>query len=267
MARPNSEAGFTLVELLIVATVLAFTMAAVFGIYQVTQRSILFSAAGEEAQVSTRAVLDRIIFDLRMINNGRTVWPNAITAATTASITFLSDIDNDTLTAAGVDATTTALADVGANQVPVSSTAGFSAGEQLFILDNPVSETRAITGIGGNNLTLGTALTNWYSSGSIVRSAETVYYAWDQNPLGGNLCRSVGAACTFTDADIIATGVTNFQLTYLNSTGGTIANTATQPNRDLIRAIQVSISVLSRSGDQVVTRTMAATVRPRNLAE
>jgi prepilin-type N-terminal cleavage/methylation domain-containing protein len=257
--RHARESGYTLAELLIVIAVLGFVMAAVLGIYQTTQQSYLFATAGEDAQLTARAVLDRVVSEFRMINNGRTVSTGAITAATATSITFLADINNDTLTSSGADATLAALANAGATTVQASSASGFSVGELLYIADGAIRETQSITAVSGTTLTLGAGLGTSYPTGSIVRSVETVTYSLD----AGNLTRTVGGS----GAQTIASGVPTFQITYWAGSipPVQITDVTSQGNRDSVREIRVQLTVSSTSGDQTVQRTMQASVRPRNL--
>jgi prepilin-type N-terminal cleavage/methylation domain-containing protein len=271
--RRPAQAGFTLVELLIVAAVLGFALAAVFGIYQVTQRTALFARSGEDAQSSARALLDRMAADLRMMNAARPIPapPSAptgfVTAATATSITFLGDIDSDTLDASRNDATLTALAAEGATTVQVSSAAGFAVGESLYLEDGTVEATVPITGVSGTTLTLAAGLGTWYPAGAIARSVESVTWAWD--PASGAVCRRVGGACTppFAADLVVATGVTDFQITYFDAGGNVISVAAlgTQAGRDSIRRVGVAVTVTVGEGDQMVSRRMEIQVRPRSL--
>ena len=264
MRRLKTEAGFSLIELVVVVAILGIVLAAVLGMLQGTQRVILFASAGEDAQVTARAALNQLATDLRLINRGGPTSAGAITAASATSITFLSDIDNDTQDGAGNNATLTALANIGATTVQVNSATGFSVGELLSIADGPVAETHPITAIAGTTLTLGAGLTASYPVGSIVRSVETVSYTWDLATR--TLCRNVGGACIapFPNILLIATDVTGFQLTYFDSAGAVIPNPTTQAARDAIREVRVQLTSLAQSGDQTVSRIMAVTVRPRN---
>jgi prepilin-type N-terminal cleavage/methylation domain-containing protein len=257
--RQTPEGGYTLAELLIVLAILGFVMAAVLGIYQTTQQSYLFATAGEDAQLTARAVLDRIVSEFRMINNGRVAPEGAITQATASSITFLADVNNDTLTLAGAEATFAVAASGGATSVQVSSGSGFSAGELLSITDGAIRETQTITAVSGATLSLGPGLSQSYPVTSFVRSVETVAYSLS----GGALTREVGGG----GAQPIASGVLTFQLTYWDGSipPVQITDVSTQANRDTIREIRVQLTVSSKSGDQTIQRTMQATVRPRNL--
>jgi len=260
------EAGFSLAELVVVVAILGFVMAAIVGIYLVTQRSTLVAGAAEDAQVLARAVLDQVASDLRLINSSRSTATGAITAATAASITFLGDIDSSTIIG-GNEATLAATAGQGDTSVGVTSSAGFSVGDQLFVEDGPVYENQPIIGIAGNTLTLGGGLSTWYARGSIMRSVKTVTFTWDAAT--GTLCRNANGPCLapFAPNLVIASGVMNFQLTYWSgaSPPSQILALTTQATRDTVRQIRAQITTQSRVGDQTVRRAMAIAAKPRNL--
>lgn len=263
MTRLKTEEGFTLAELLIVAAILGLVMAAIVGIYQMTQRSILFASAGEDAQVAARAVLDRLATDLRLINAGRSTTAGAITAASATSMTFRADIDNDTLDGAGNEPTLSALVNTGATTVQLTSTGGFSAGELLTVADGPISETQSIIAVSGNSVTLAAGLSTWYPAGSVARSVETVTYTYTPTPTGGTLTQTAGGG----PPQILADNLQALQFTYWDGSTppAPITDLTTQGNRDQIREIRVQSTTRSQSGDQTVSRTMSVSVRPRNL--
>lgn len=269
--RGGGQAGFTLVEMLVVIAILGFAMAAVVGLYQTTQRTTSFALAGEDAQTSTRAALDLIVSDLRLINASRSlpIPPTSpsgfIAAANATSMTFLGDINQDTLDAARNDATITAFADVGATTVTVSSATGFAPGKVLYIADGSIDENITITNVAGTALTLAApGLVNWYSANSIVRSVESVTWAWD--PGTQSLCRNVGGGCTapFSNDLTVASNVTTFQLKYFKADGTELTNPV-GTTLDDIRRIRVSMTVQVGAGDQRVARLMEVDVKPRSL--
>lgn len=294
MRQLKSETGFTLIELLIVTAILGVTMAAVLGIYQVTQRSTFFATAGEDAQVVVRAVLDRVTADLQLLNAGNATSTGAITVATpnatATTFEFLAPVRQvaenlldvgDTLDSSGNFITVAAYAAVDAPSITVNNASVISCGTTITIADGPISEARELapgtatnanackSGTGNNTLALTTKLTTYYPIGSFVRSVETVSYRWDGPPPpagtgSGKLCRSVGSACPtsglYSDPQLLAENVTKFQLTFLDSANPPNSTT----DLGLIRAVRVEVSVASKSGDQTVSRTMRVTVRPRN---
>jgi hypothetical protein len=250
---------------------MGFTLAAVVGIYQVTQRSTYFAVAGEDAQMSARALVDRIAVDLRLVNAGRPMAgapAGFITAATATAVAFRGDAETDTLDASRNDARLSAAASAGATSVALTSASGFSVGEMLYIADGTIEENQAITGVSGTTLTLAAGLGTWYPvETTIVRSVETVTWAWDAG--SGTVCRRVNAACTapFPADAIVAAGVTGFQVTYFDAGGTAIApgSLGTQAARDTIRRIGVAATVRLGRGDQQVSRRMEIEIRPRSL--
>ncbi len=279
MAKSKAEAGFTLPEVLVVTAILGIVMSAVVGTYQVTQRSVLYASAGEDAQLTARVVLEWLTADLRLTNAGRPTASGAITAASATSITFLGDIANATLDpTTGNDATLTCAAAAGATQVVagstcpaaagtilVSSLTGFSVNRLFSIADGPIAETQAITVVTTApppTVTLGAGLAYAYSAGSIVRSVETVTYTYTATATGGTLTRTVD-----TTTDTLADNIVAFQLTYWDGSMPPvqIVDTSTQANRDQIREIRVQVAVQGQVGGQIVGRGIAPAVRPRNL--
>ncbi|PYM04400.1 MAG: hypothetical protein DMD82_14535 [Candidatus Rokuibacteriota bacterium] len=273
--RHAHEAGFTLAELLVTIAVLGLIMAAVLGIYTVTQRSTSIGTAAEDAQVVTRVTLETIVTDLQLINAGRPTSAGAITTATATSLTLLGDVDNDTLDATGNNATVnTTDAAAGATQVHVSSTQGFSVNElvslQYFgtpklMSSGAISETQQIASITGPILAFvppGKLSNSYPKDVSIVRSVETVTYNYT-NVAGGTLTRTIGALAP----DTLATNCPTFQLTYWQGSvpSAQILNPSTQALRDQIKEIRISLACRAQSGDQTAVRTMTTTVRPRNL--
>src|SRR3989442_538834 len=149
VARAKGDAGFTLIELMVAVAIMGLVMTAILALFLVTQRSIFFATAGADAQEAARAVLDRLVAALRLINAGRPTPGGAITAASATSITSLADIDNDPIDASGNDATLAVTANAGATTVNVSSATGFSVGEILSIADGSTAETQSITNVSG----------------------------------------------------------------------------------------------------------------------
>ena len=275
--RHAHDAGFTLAELLVTIAVLGLIMAAVLGIYTVTQRSTFVGTAAEDAQVVTRVTLEKIVTDLQLINAGRPTSAGAILTATSTSLTLLGDVDNDTLDAGGNNATLTKDLGTADGKAMVSSTQGFAVGELLSVQyfgtpklmsSGAISETRQITSISGPNVFFALpALSNSYPKvGSIVRSVETVAYDYT-NVAGGTLTRTMVGVIPALLPDTLATNCPTFQLTYWQGSvpAVQIPNPNTQALRNQIKEIRISLACRAQSGDQTALRTMTATVRPRNL--
>jgi len=254
------ENGYTLAELLIVIAILGMVAAAVAGVYQVSLQAYTRATSLEDAQLGARAGLDRMSTELRLIGaywTGADGAGDAITAATPTSITFLADVDRDTVNN-GVETTVSAAATLTA--VPVSGAAdafnvysSSALNDYVYIVNGATREVRQIAGVAGTIITLATALTNIYPAGSIVRSVETVTYAFDAT--ANTLTRSVGGS----GADTILDNVTDLSLTYFDANGASLGSS---PTVTLIREIQISLTTRGSDGS---ARTMTSRVRPRNL--
>jgi len=263
------DAGYTLAELLVVTALVGLLMGAVFGVYEISQRQYGIASAGEEALLFARTALERIASDLRMAGAGWTRSQGVILVASSTTITFLGDINGDTLDSRGFDATLAADAPHGATLLLLSSGRGFSVhdddndfpGEFLQIADGAVQENRVIAAVAGRTLTLAAGLSTRYPAGSSVRSVETVTYSLDAT---GVLRRTVGGS----GAQPFASHVQSFTLTYWD--GGDPPRSfipASQADRDAIRQITVKLTVLVPSGGSSIARTIESSVRPRNLLQ
>lgn len=265
MSRVGKNAGYTLVELLIVVAILGLIALAIGGVYQVSVQAYTRSASLEDAQLGARAGLARMITELRLIGafwNGATGAGTAITATTATSITFMADVNGDTVIN-GAETTTTAAIASGSTAVVVNASATNVASsfnvyqtaalnDYLYIANGAMREVSQISGVSGSTLTLATALANSYPTTGIVRSVETVTYNFDAGT--GSLTRSVGGS----GAAAIVDNVTGLTLTYFDA-NGTLLNPVTLA---LIREIQISLTTQGSDGSR---RTMTSRVRPRNL--
>ena len=259
MGTLTSDSGYSLAELLVATATAGLLMAGVFGVYQASQQSYGVASAQEEALIFGRAALDRMASDLRTLGAGWAKPGGAILSASPTNITFLADVNGDTLDSQGVDATLAENAPSGATVVLLSSGRGFSPWEFLQVADGAVMENRLVTQVAGRTLTLESGLSTSYPAGSIVRSVETVSYALDA---GGTLRRTVGGS----GAQPLAYGVRSLALRYWDDGDPPreIVPT-TQADRDGIRQITVKLTVALPGGGSSPARTIEASVRPRNL--
>ena len=261
MEPRRPDAGYSLAELLVATALVGLLMGAVFGVYEISQRQYGIASAGEEALLFARTALERIASDLRMAGAGWTRSDGIFLAASSTTISFLGDINGDTLDSRERDATLDADAPLGATTVRVSSGEGFSKGDFLQIADGAIQENRLITAVAGRSLTLAAGLSTHYPAGSSVRSVETVTYSLDT---GGILRRTVGGS----RAQPFANRVQSFTLTYWDGSDPPVPLIpASQADRDRIRQITVKLTVLVPSGGSSVARTIESSVRPRNLLE
>jgi len=263
MSRKAGDAGYTLVELLIVIAILGMVAAAIVGVYEVSVQAYVRSASLEDAQLGARAGLERMITELRLVGAfwaGATGAGTAITAATGTSITFMADVNGDTvsgdeMTVSSNPNSTTVVVGGTATQVVnafnIYQTAALN--DHLYIASGATREVSRLSGVSGSTLTLATALTKSYPPGSLVRSVEQVTYTL--NAATGSLTRSVGGSGAFAIVDNVA-GLT---LTYFDANGTLLGQPVTLA---LIREIQISLTTQGNDGSR---RTMTSRVRPRNL--
>ena len=255
VSRLRGEGGYTLTELLVVCAIFGMIAGASLGLYRVAQQTYTTSYSLVEAQSEARAAIDRMVADLRLAGSfvkGATNAPASVTSASSTAITFLADIDGDTL-ASGAEATASSAS---GTSVTVSSATGFSATaneEYLYIGSGITREVRLISSISGTTLTLSASLTgdfsssNCASSACIVRSVESI--AWTYS--SGTLTRQVGS----TTAETITSNISSFALTYYDSSNNTTTTAAS------IRRIKVNLTVGSGS----TKRTMEVEVLPVSL--
>lgn len=258
MARSAGEKGFTLAELLVALAIFGMVCAAIFGIYLATMQSYTRAVSLQDAQVGARYGLDRMATELRLAGSywtGPLGGGAGLTAANATSVSFRGDIDGDTVNG-NVETTSVGTTNPGLT-VSVTGTAAqvaaaFGANESLYIADGAGREVRAITSVAATIITLAPALVNTYSAGSIVRSVESVTYAFDA--AAQTLTRSVGGGA----ADPIVGNVTGLALTYVDTSG----NVLNQPvNAALVEEIEITLTTQGNDGS---ARIMTSRVRLRN---
>ncbi len=262
MRRHTKAEGYTLVELLIVMAIVGMVAAAIFGVHQVSQDIYTRATALEDAQLGSRAGLDRMASELRLIGaywSGAAGAGPAITAATATSISFQADVDADTLNVAGQEITLTAPAVSGNTSILVNRTTGssgnaFKAGEWVHVANGAKREVKQIAADYTTGLTIPltptTPLTSSFPGSpqpATVRSVETITY-----DLNGTSLRRNG--------DGIVENVNGLTLTYFGATGNLLGS---PPDLAQIREIQMSLTTQGADGSR---RTMTSRVRTRNLS-
>jgi len=256
----RQEDGFSLAELMVVCAIVGIIAAGILGVSQVSLQSYLRANALENAQTGARAGLARMTADLRMLGScweGATGSGPTITAAAATSITFIGDVDGDTLDNNGNENTLAAAAVAGDTAITVTRSTGmngrpaFAVGAYACLKSGGAWEVRQITAVAGTTITLAVALATNFPAGSTVRSVQTVTYAL----VGTTLTRSVNGGA----AAVIANGVSGLTFTYLDGQNPPVV-TGVLGN---IRQIQVSITTTGANG---TVRVMNTTVRPRSLS-
>jgi hypothetical protein len=218
--------------------------------------------------------------ELRLIGSywvGASGAGNAITAATPTSITFMANV-NDNSVINGAEATPSPTTT--GNSVPLSITAG-QTGDAFKVYQNPADndyiyianggrrEVKQITDINGSTLTLASALSSPYSAaGSLVRDVKIITYT--RNASATSTCPTL-TCLTRTQggsgADPIVDNVSGLTFFYFLSNGVT-------PTTDpaLIREIQIDLTVCikrtpaaSCQDPDSSSRQMTTRVKPRSL--
>jgi prepilin-type N-terminal cleavage/methylation domain-containing protein len=254
--------GFTLAELLIVLAIAALIAAGLLGVHQTSLQAHARATALHEAQLGARAGLDRMATELRLIGAW---WTDAagpaILAAGPTSVTFMGDVNGDTVHD-GIETTTTAAVPAGTSRLSLTGAMDQIA-DSFNVYVNPAlndfvaitsgarREVAQVAALDGTTVVLATPLASAYPAASVVRSVERVTYAFD--PAKRKLTRSSGGS----GADTIVDDVVAVVLEYLD--GRHPPAPTTDPPR--IREIRVSVTVEASGGAR---RAVTSRVRLRN---
>jgi prepilin-type N-terminal cleavage/methylation domain-containing protein len=265
MRRHTKAEGYTLVELLIVVSIVGMVAAGILGVYQVSQGIHTRATALEDAQLGARSGLDRMAGEFRLIGSywiGASGAGNTITAASSNSITFRANVD-DSSVINGAEATASSFPAADSVVLSISATATADAfrvyvanpalNDYIYIANGGSREVKQITVITNSTLTLASALGSSYPIGSIVRDVKTITYA--RNAATNILTRTQGGS----GADPVVDNVVGLTFTYFDTAGGALG---TNPTLSAIREIQMSLTTQGADGSR---RTMTSRVRPRNL--
>ena len=256
--------GYSLVELLVVTAVVGVIAAATFGVFRTSQQVYRRASALEDAQLRARAGLALISGDLRLIGaywTGAAGGGPAIIDATPTSITFMADVNGDSISN-GVEMTTATVTRPGATTLTLGASAtrvgsAFNTytspalNDFVHVASGSRREVRQIASITGSTLTLTAPIGGNYPSGSPVRAVEKVTYAL--NPSTRGLTRSVGGS----GAQTFINQVSALAMTYFDG------HHPGAETSDLTRIREIRISVTTEADDGT-RRTMASRVRVRN---
>lgn len=258
--RGGNDEGFTALELLIAVAIATMVAAAILQIFQGSMMQVTHATSLEDAQSSARVGLDQMAAELRVIGayyNGISGAGNAITTATPTTLTFMADIDADTVSgtteATLTVASTATTLTVSQNPTAFNTYTPSTGNDYAYVANGSTREVRQVLSVAGSVVTLASALTNSYPATSIVRSVERVSYAFDAS--AKTLTRTVGGNA----ADTVLDNVTALTFAYFDSAGTGLAATPTNPSQ--IKEIRIDLTTQGTGGD---LRTMTSRVRLRN---
>ncbi|WP_337286360.1 type II secretion system protein [Candidatus Methylomirabilis sp.] len=297
MLKRGSQPGYTLVELLVTMAILGLVASAVAGVYQVSQQTYTRASSLEAAQVGARAGLDRMANELRLIGSywvGADDAGNAITAATSTSITFMANVDNVgalsvsngtevkvSTTASGTSVPLSISASDTADAFKVYTGSGSALNDWIYIANAGMREVKQIESISGSTLTLASALRSPYPvppdtnvQNVLVRDIKTITYA--RNATATSTCPALTCLTRKQggdNADPIVSNVSGLTFTYYGTTGSRLPLGQDQnpppcpapgpnPDPNLIREIRIDLKVRGADGSP---RCMITRVRPRSL--
>lgn len=260
MNRLKAEEGYSLAELVIAMAVTSMLFAAVWLVFDTSQKGYTRAAALEDAQAGARSGLDRMLSELRLAGGywvGVIGGGNGITAAAETSITFVADVDADTVSA-GVettlksDASADVTLDVSGVPTAFNTYTDTSLNDYAYVANGAAREVRQVSKVSGSTITLASALTSTYSKDSIVRSVETVTFGLDTKT--NSITRKLGGGT----AETLVDNVSALKLTYYDGSNPPVTTT------DLSQIREIAITLTTKGSDGSL-RTLTSRVRPRNL--
>lgn len=242
----RDERGFSFTELMVALLVSGMLMLATVGIYSNAMSLFLIESNRAEAQQAARVALS-LQEDLRLIGGGVPGAQAKITAASATAITFVGDTRGaSTLLSTAVNA--------GATTLSVNGTVGIYSGDTVNLINGATWQSVVAGAVTANSITVAPALTSAYPIGTQVGVPRTITYSY--NAATRTLSRDAGDGGGLL---AVATGVSNFQLTYYN------ANNVVDNTLASIRRISVTITTQSAMSLDQQSFTINSDVRPRNL--
>ncbi|HLK11172.1 MAG TPA: prepilin-type N-terminal cleavage/methylation domain-containing protein [Candidatus Binatia bacterium] len=216
-----SEAGFSLVELLVTVLIASVALAAAVSYYAYEAKQMRQSSLRIEAQQALRASLDAMARDIRLAGACLpTVGPFMAldgSAGATDSITVRAGVVQGVASCVQGGATTAINA--GDTTINVTQIVGFAPGQLILVapdvggeIVNGVSAVSGPNATGGGTITLSTGVVNSYVVGTgIYALDERVYWIDTTNPALPTLSLSVNRGPT----EAFAAGMIGLQFQYV----------------------------------------------------
>jgi len=277
--RPSgaSQAGYSLVELLVGLGVMAVAMATTTGLFVASRNFMMDQALQVETSQAVRASLDVMVRDLRLGGaclpiNGDFISIDGTNNSTTDEIITRTGLIRPDLSC--VVTSTSADAGQGAQSLSVEQTNGFSSGMRAYVRNtNATGEFFSITGVDSTNKTLqiSPGLSTAYGSASGVYAIDERRYLianWDSNnkALYMQLNNDPSSLMPF------AIGIEQLDIQYQLERNCPPCDMVSIPADDnewaIVKSIQLSLtarSQLKNWAGQYYRRTVTVDVKPRNL--
>lgn len=273
----QTQAGFSLVEILVAMVLMGIIMTAIFNLYLGTERNADTQDRIADVQQNVRFALDQVVRDIRMAGFAMPMADNAITAGPSAPtvlspFTMRTGSSSDKVLRVKADFTSPASAatvqtiTIDSDEVSVL----FAKDELARIIRRDTQQERIEGAVltftenpAGNAVKLKgfTAATEFKEGDMIVHTV-----AGATNPMefsywleGGELRRSINGG----PPRVLGQGISGFQLSYLFGREDEAAS-LDATTLDDVRAVRVTIIGEANTRDGVKSRTVSSVVQLRN---
>jgi type II secretory pathway pseudopilin PulG len=272
----RGNAGFSVVEILVAATVTSLTLGVLGAFFVASRGFVQQETLRVETTQALRATIDAVTRDLRLSGaclptNGQFVSLSGVNSGTLDQVTSRTGLLNTDLSC--VRTTLTAAASASDSRVTVASITGFAAGTRVYVRNpNGTGELFNISSISSSNMRLNKSgtLTQAYPIGSGVFAVDERSYAIDTttNPALPQLTVALSA----NTPTPFASGIESMNIQYQLERNCPTCDVVDLPANDAEWALvrQVLLNVTARSSvtgtkGQYVRVSHQIGVKPRNL--
>lgn len=233
----HDRRGFTVVELLISATIMVIVLLAIYLVQDASQATAVRGETQTNIQQNARVAVEAMARDLRMAGYGvpNVACPGTLTVIGTASrtsITFRADLRTTTTTL-------TAAAIIGATSLTVDSTTGLANLDTLYLTDGTNCEVATVQGKTATTITLAAGTAKAYAINSRAYRPKDITF----NVTGGQITRSEVNPGAAASASVLADKVsTQNVFSYYDASNNPIGadNPVTSPDAN-VRRIRITL--------------------------
>jgi len=271
----RSEAGFTLIEVVVALFIVALSMTAIFASFNIQQKSYLAQNAVAEMQQNVRGAMNYVEIDLRNAGFG---IPPQVTMVLPAlligggSVSMVSGLGFSDGGATGSDnvyiiylsATATTLASSMPNtsaELKVVDVTGWVEGDVAIVFDSASADVFQVTQVQASNMLqhnpqglFGKDLSKAYGEGSTVAKIKYAGYFLDgSNPAHPTLVKNVLSGVGTLDPQIVADDIEDMQVRLILANGNEydgdwfVANPTQLQN---VRKVRLSLMGRSRNAEK-----------------